>query len=315
MQILNKLLELPKENWMLFFAIIINRLGNMAFIFLILYLHDRLGFSVGIAGIISCLYGVGALFSGVIGGLFIDRYGAFRVMVVSLSCAGIVMLLYPLMENLACIMLLTLLWGFFGEIFRPASQVAVVHFCSIDQRKIAFALNRLAINLGMSIAPMIGGFLASHYFKAIFVFNGISQFLTAIFLFYLFKRHMKFSENPLVRSSAIYSLKTVLTDARLLYPMLAFMLTAVVFFQTDSVYPLFLVKNLGLLLSTVGIIFAINTVIIIFCEIPINVLTADWPHNITLSIGAVFSALGFGMYAFVHTIPFGIEDAKLDAIN
>lgn len=305
MQILKKLRALPRENWLLFFAILINRMGNMALVFLILYLHDSVGMSVTTAGIIFSLYGIGALVSGPIGGLLVDRYGALWVMFVSLIFLGIILLAYPLTDKLFIIIPLTFLWGFTNEMFRPANQVAIIHFCSIEQRKIAFALNRLGINLGMSIAPIIGGILASHYFKAIFVFNGISVLLAATFLFYEFRGHFKFPDTKIERVSAFYSLKAVFSDPRMFYVMFAFLLSMLVFFQVETVLPIFLVKNIGILLSSVGLLFSINMIMIIFFEIPLNVFTSDWPHNISMGLGAVFIAIGFGMYAFVHTV-FGV---------
>jgi MFS family permease len=46
-----------------------------------------------------------------------------------------------------------------------------------QQRKAAFALTRLAINLGMSIGPVVGGFLAMYSFKLLFYVDGITSLL------------------------------------------------------------------------------------------------------------------------------------------
>ena len=49
-------------------------------------------------------------------------------------------------------------------------------------RKAAFALCRLAINLGMSIGPVIGGFLAMRSFRLLFYFDGSTTLLAALLL-------------------------------------------------------------------------------------------------------------------------------------
>ena len=41
----------------------------------------------------------------------------------------------------------------------------------------AFALSRLAVNLGMSIGPVIGGFLAMKSFKSLFYVDGTTAIL------------------------------------------------------------------------------------------------------------------------------------------
>ena len=66
--------------------------------------------------------------------------------------------------------------------FRPANLSLISFETSTDQRKTAFALNRLAINLGMSIGPVIGGFLTQIDYTFLFYGNGISTILSGVFL-------------------------------------------------------------------------------------------------------------------------------------
>jgi Major Facilitator Superfamily. len=63
---------------------------------------------------------------------------------------------------------MTVLWAGCAEMFRPANLAAITHVVAPEQRRQAFALNRLAINLGMSIGPALGGFLATVSFGAMF---------------------------------------------------------------------------------------------------------------------------------------------------
>ena len=60
-----------------------------------------------------------------------------------------------------------------SEAFRPASLSVLTDLVPPEQRKAAFAANRLAINLGMSVGPAVGGYLAEISFPAIFRVNGV----------------------------------------------------------------------------------------------------------------------------------------------
>ena len=51
-----------------------------------------------------------------------------------------------------------------------------------DWRKAIFALNRLAINLGMSVGPAAGGFLATRSFVALFAVDGTTTLLAGLIL-------------------------------------------------------------------------------------------------------------------------------------
>jgi predicted MFS family arabinose efflux permease len=51
--------------------------------------------------------------------------------------------------------------------------------------------------------------------------------------------------------------------------------------------------------------FLINTVLIVFCELPLNIATGGWPHQRMLALGAFLTALGFGGLTFA-TDAFGV---------
>jgi len=57
--------------------------------------------------------------------------------------------------------------------------------------------------------------------------------------------------------------------------------------------PLFLVRDLHLEEHVYGILFTVNTVLIIFLEVPLNLRTAHWPHRSLLAFGALLVGLGF----------------------
>jgi MFS family permease len=52
-----------------------------------------------------------------------------------------------------------------------------------------------------------------------------------------------------------------------------------------------------------GLLLAINTVLIVFLDVPINAATGRWPHGRALLLGSVLVGAGFGALAFTRTIP------------
>ncbi|HEX8185666.1 MAG TPA: MFS transporter, partial [Blastocatellia bacterium] len=54
--------------------------------------------------------------------------------------------------------------------------------------------------------------------------------------------------------------------------------------------------------SAFGLMFTINTVLIIFIEVPLNTAMAHWPHKHTLSLGALLFAAGFGALALASGV-------------
>ncbi len=90
----------------------------------------------------------------------------------------------------------------------------------------------------------------------------------------------------------------VLDDRKFLFFLGALLLTGAVFFQHEGALPLFLVEDLGLSTAFYGLLFTINTLMIVFMEVPLNAATADWPHRRALALGSFLFAAGSGAFVF-----------------
>jgi predicted MFS family arabinose efflux permease len=289
-----ELSRLPRRLWILAAANLINRAGTMALPFLSLYLIKARGFSVGQAGAMLAVYGATALVVGPVSGALCDRWGANRVMTASLTVSGLSLLAFPLARGLSGVAGMTILWAMSGEAFRPAGMTVVSESAPPDMRKQANALNRLAINLGMSVGPAVGGFLAAVSFPALWVIDGATTLAAAAVL------ALFLTDGGPARSSESAGRPSLraLFDPRLRYALLAAIPVAVVFFQNDGALPVFLVRNLHLSEAFYGMMFTLNTLLIVFLEIPLNHATAGWSNRRTLTVGAALFAAGYGAHAF-----------------
>src|SRR5262245_38183581 len=173
---------LPRAVWVLSLATLINKAGSMVLAFLALYLTRQLKFSVGTSANVLFLYGAGALVASPIAGVLCDRWGPIRIMRGSLLLSCAIMLVLPLATSLPLVVLLTLFLSLISEAFRPANLTIVGDLVRPDQRKAGFALNRLAINLGMSVGPAAGGFLAAISFGWLFLVNGVTSLAAGVVL-------------------------------------------------------------------------------------------------------------------------------------
>ena len=293
--------NLPHNMWVLFYATLINRSGTMVFPFLALYLTKHFNFSEANAGLVLAVYGAGALITSPLIGKISDSVGSFRVMKFSLFLTGLMFFIYPFITNYNLILVYTFFLAVINEAFRPANLSLISEVVPSEQKRIAFALNRLAINLGMSIGPVIGGLLTLINFSIIFYVDGITSIIAGIFL--VFSRwnkndapepvHLQ-SENDEVRHLG------ALKDRHLLYFLFALIPLVMVFFQHMSTMPLFLVHDLGLSTAAYGALTIINTGLIIFIEVPLNNYLASWSDRRNLTIGAILTGVGFGGMAFAH---------------
>lgn len=294
---------LPRELWILFIATLVNRAGTMALVFLTLYVTRSLRLTDGQAGLVFTVYGIGAIITAPLAGRLSDRAGPLRVMKLSLFFSGAVLFVLPFAQTLFAILVITFLWAVAGEALRPASMAIISDVAAPEQRKPAFALNRLAINLGMSVGPVVGGFLAEVSFKAIFFVDGATSIAAGLILVASRWRfvHAHATQAPATDATAETPVKRLgpLKDYHFLYFLLALIPVEMVFFQSDAAMPLFLVRDLGLTPSVYGTLFAVNTVIIVLLEVPLNAAMANWPHRPALALGSFLFGVGFGGLAFV----------------
>ncbi len=299
MNIWKSLRGLPRDLWLLFVATLMNRLGMMVLPFLILYLTTELHFTPARAGVVLGLYGVGAIIAAPISGWLCDRIGGLPIIQGSLIGSGLVLLGFPFIGDHKLVVALTILWALINESGRPAVLTLITDLVPPEQRKPAFAVQRLAINLGMSVGPAAGGFIATHSFRSIFVVNAASSLAAATFLFVI--PMSSAARRQTVASETVAKVKrwrrpAVVEDKRLLLFLAGVFLAAAVFFQHEGVLPLFLVQDLSLSMAFYGMLFTINTLMIVFLEVPLNAATASWPHRRALGLGAALFALGSGMF-------------------
>jgi MFS family permease len=295
--------NIPKNIWILSAATLINRAGTMVLPFIALYARQELKVSTGDAGLVLAFYGVGALISSPFSGKLSDKFGPLKLMVASLLATGSFLFLYSAVTNFTGFLILSFIWAIVNEAFRPASMSFISSEITPDRRKTAFALNRLAINLGMSIGPVVGGILSTINFHLLFYVDGITSLAAGVFLIFSpWEKHFV-SENIETEESDVHKKVNVLKDKRLLYFLLALIPVEIVFFQHIGALPLFLVTELGYTTAVFGFLTAVNTVLIIFIEVPLNDAMRNWDDRKSLALGALLCGVGFGLMAFTNTIP------------
>jgi MFS family permease len=289
------LANLPAAVWIIFATTLVNRAGTMVLPFLTLYVTQYLGQPTASGGLALTAYGLGSFLTAPLAGRLADRMGAFRVMQASLLASGVLLVLIARTRSLAVVLALVFVWSAVTEAVRPASLSVLTDATPAEQRKAAFALNRLAVNLGMSLGPAVGGFLATASFPMLFVVDGMTSAAAGILLTVLLRRHPSTSATM---AAAPDITGGVLGDRRMLAFMAAVALCACVFFQIDATLPLYLIDDLSLPVSFFGLLFTLNTGLIILVEVPLNLATAHWPHRRALVLGALLFAAGFGALAF-----------------
>ena len=166
--------SLPGPVWILCAGSFVNRFGSFVAVFLILYLREK-GYSIAEAGFIVSLYGAGNVVAAAVGGLVADRLGRRNAIAISMFSSAATLLALSQADEIVLIGALTVLAGLTGEMYRPASAALLADLVPAGQRLPAFALNRLAINLGFAAGPATAGLLADYSFTYLFVGDALTS--------------------------------------------------------------------------------------------------------------------------------------------
>ena len=293
---------LPHDMWVLFFTSLINRSGTMVIPFLALYLTKKIGVSPAEAGTALLVYGAAAFLAAPITGKLSDKLGSLKVMKFALFGSGILFFAYAFISDYNWILVASFILAAVNEAFRPANLSMITEIVAPSQRRIAFALNRLAINAGMSIGPVIGGFLTLIDYHYLFYANAVASIAAGIYL--STTKWSSLSEEKIEEVSIeTPRLKfAVLSDKSFLFFLFAIIPANLVFFQHLGALPLYIVDDLGYTTAAFGLFGAINTVMIIFLEVPLNNWMNDTPYKKSLMIGALLAGIGFGGFAIANTV-------------
>jgi MFS family permease len=298
---------LPADVWIVAATTFVNRAGTMVLPFLVLYLTQHLRVAPAVAGLAVSAYGAGGMLTAPIAGRLADRFGAFPMMRASLAASGLLLLALPLVRDFRLILVLVFAWAVVADALRPASMSALTAAAPPGRRKAAIALNRLGVNLGMSIGPALGGLLAVVSFPLLFVVDGLSSLAAAALLTALLRLRRPATEGaalPAERadaSTASTGRSVVWHDRTALLFFTGAILMNVVFTQHQGAMPVYLVQHLGYRESFYGAMFMINTAIIVAIEVPLNTATEHWRPRPATAFATVLIAVGFGALALARS--------------
>lgn len=298
---------LSREAWMLSIVMLINRSGSMVLPFLGVYMTDHLKFSLENAGIVLSFYGIGSVVGSWLGGYLTDKFGEYYIQSWSLFLSAPIFIIIPFFPSVEMMAFLIFLQSTISDTFRPANSVAITKYAKPENLTKAFSLNRMAINLGFSIGPALGGILSGISYNFLFVVNAIGA-LTAGIIYVIFfrKRNKIFREKKKIEKTEVVrkSGKSPYKD----YPFLVYSVLctvfAICFFQFFNTIPIFYKDVAKLSQSTIGFILGYSGFIIVLMEMPL-VSIAERTLKIPqiLFVGIFLCGLAYLTMVFGSSVP------------
>ena len=288
---------MPRTIWVLLAGTFINRFGTFVLPFLVLYLQD-LGYSAPQGGIAVGMYGVGGILAVGIGGLLADRIGRRNSVALSMFGSAASVLALSQARTLGTILPLTALVGLFAESYRPAASALIADSVPPGKRVTAFALNRLAVNLGWAFGPALGGIMASRSFFILFAADAVTSAVYGIIALVALPHGVRSAREDERRGEAT---RSVLADRGFLIFLAAIFFAAVLYMQSATTFAL-QVKAQGFTNETYGLLLSLNGLIVVLFELPLSAITQRHPTTRMVALGALLVGAGFFLVGWSHTL-------------
>ncbi len=295
---------LPREAWLLSLAIFINRCGTMVMPFLTIYLTSRLGMTEAAAGRLISVYGVGSICGAYLSGRWCERIGPVRIQIACFFLAAPGYLLIGAWDSWPGVAASLFFLSVVNEAVRPANATAITRLTTPENRTRAFSLQRLAANLGFSFGPVIGGFLAQRNFGLLFVVDAATTLVAAAVLLRFFGWRRIAPARQDLDERVVHA--SPLRDRAFVGFLVLTMLMMMVFLQFGATYPLYLRDHFGMNEPQIGLMFAVNTTIIVAFEMPLIDAVQRWSLVRTIAWGSFLSCVGFGMLPLGSTAAYAV---------
>ncbi len=258
---------LSKEVWWLALITLINRAGAMVIPFLSLYLTDDLNFSLEQVGWIMTSFGLGSFFGAWLGGKLSDQIGYYKVILGSLILTGIAFLIVQFFSSFWSICISFFVLIAIADAARPAFFVALSAYSKPENKTRSLTFIRLAINLGFSAGPALGGIIITSIgYNGLFWVDGVTCIIAGLVMIQtLHPKKARELDKEVIVDNPVPAHK----DMLYIIFLIALVLFGFIFVQYFSTIPLYYKDVHNLSEEKIGLLLALNGALIFFFEMPL----------------------------------------------
>ena len=260
--------ELPRPVWILEAGTLVNFFGSgIAFPFLVIYLHNVRGFGLDTAGFVVAAMGIAGVAIGPLTGLVIDKVGSRVTLAAALTVSALGYALVPLVTELWQALLCAAAIGVGTGTFWPSISVLLTALAPPAKRHAAFAVQRVALNLGIGLGGLVGGLVATTAnptsFTVLFLVDAASFLGMVCVLPFV-------SEPPRPPAHSLHGgYRQVLRDR----PLVSLLGLNVVFitvgYATFELLPVFAKNEADVSEKWIGLIFFAETLTLVVAQLPV----------------------------------------------
>ena len=185
--VINQYRGLRRELYVLFACRLIDNAGSLVGPMLTLILSKKIGMSAGEIAAYFLVYSFIALPFQLLGGKLTDKVNKKLLINIGDFASSIIYIVCGFIGINKVTVAVYLAGGLLQTIEGPAYESLIADFTTAADRDKAYSLSYLGMNLGLVLAPTIGGLMLDNYIELMFILSGTFE-LVSIILFDIFVR-------------------------------------------------------------------------------------------------------------------------------
>ncbi|MBT2705575.1 MFS transporter [Chryseobacterium sp. ISL-80] len=274
---------MPRALWLLIIGMAVNVTGS-SFLWPLntIYIHEHLGKSLSVAGIVLMLNSAASVIGNLFGGSLFDKIGGYKSIILGISITIVALLGLTFWPGWPQYIFFLTVVGFGSGIVFPAMYAMAGSVWKEGGRK-AFNAIYVAQNLGVAVGAALGGLVASYSFQLIFIAN-VAMYL--IFMVIAILGYRSIDTRAAMQTNVLQENGAVKSHAKL-YALLilavGYLLCWVGYVQWQTTIAAY-TQELNISLNQYSILWTINGALIVLGQPIVNRLIKPFQNKLKLQI-------------------------------
>jgi MFS family permease len=294
---------MPRSLWLLVIGMMVNTTGS-SFLWPLntIYIHDHLGKSLSVAGIVLMLNSAASVVGNLLGGTLFDKFGGYRTILLGIGFTIMALIGLTIWHDWSNYVIFLTITGFGSGIIFPCVFAMAGSVWKEGGRR-AFNAIYVAQNVGVAVGSALGGFVASFSFDYIFLAN-LLMFVVFLFLA-LFgyknisgqkgKQTLVIQPQGAIKNKQIFMALVILCSA--------YLLCWVGYVQWQSAIATY-TQDLNISLRQYGFLWTINGALIVLGQPIISPIIKKLRASLKVQIiiGITIFIISFGVVSIAHSL-------------
>lgn len=304
--------------YFIFAARVINCMGSFIVPLLTLILTQKLGMSKTETGSFSALLIMSQGPCLLLGGKLIDTIGRKKLLITCEIFGSFFYILCGLLKAHSGMAIFIVIAADLYIMAAPAFDAMVADITTPENRKSAFSLIYLGINIGMTISPLLGGLLFKNYLPLLFILDAVTT-LASTLLLAVFVKETKNRQNQAAAADVQSNPAENKSVFRVLWSVPVLLIFLAIIFIYDFTYTqwnFMLPLQFGDLYGANGarfysIMTALNSFVVISMTPLLTHLTQRFRPLVVISGGGILYVGAFAAFGLVRNMPLFLAAAVL----